>query len=99
MKSLKAGKNISKAEVQGISNHGFWLLVNGEEFFLTYKDYPWFKNARVDEIYHLEFLFGHHLRWPDLDVDLHLDSLKHPEKYPFKARVAESKSPKYGKKK
>lgn len=99
MKSSKSGNNTSKAEVQGISNHGFWLLINGEEFFLTYKDYPWFVNATVKEIYNLKFSFGHHLHWPDLDIDLDLDSLRHPEKYPLKARVAESNPSKYGRKK
>ena len=24
----------------------------------------------------------HHLYWPDLDIDLHLDSIDHPERYP-----------------
>lgn len=28
-----------------------------------------------------------HLYWPDLDVDLTLDSIEHPERYPLKARV------------
>lgn len=27
---------------------------------------------------------------PDLDVDLHLDSLRHPERFPLKSRVRRS---------
>jgi len=83
MKSLRRGSNISKVEIQGISNHGIWIYVDGEEYFLSYSSYPWFLNARVEQVYNVEFLFGGQLRWPDLDVDLELDALKHPEKYPW----------------
>lgn len=109
MKSLRRGRSISKAEIQGISNHGIWLYADGEEYFLSYKSCPWFLNATVEQIYNVEFLFGCHFRWPDLDVDLELDALKHPEKYPLAysdgsrqgagACVCEKKDKKYGKKK
>jgi hypothetical protein len=32
-------------------------------------------------------LHGYHLYWPDLDVDLEIDNLKNPEKYPLKSKV------------
>ena len=109
MKSLRRGKSISKVEVQGISNHGIWLYAGGREYFLSYKSYPWFLHATVEQIYNVEFLFGFHLRWPDLDVDLELAALKHPESYPLvyqgcglrssKLCVNEKKRPTYGKKK
>lgn len=87
MKSFELGKSISKgtsgAEVQDASRFGLWLYVNGKEYFLPYDKYPWFKDARVSEVYNLQFLRGYHLRWPDLDVDLELESLEHPEKYPL----------------
>jgi hypothetical protein len=87
MKSSALGKSISKgisrAEVQDVSRFGLWLYVNKKEYFLPYDKYPWFKDAKVSEIYNLQFLHGYHLRWPDLDVDLELDSLDHPEKYPL----------------
>jgi len=60
-----------------------WLFVNGGEYFLPYKNYPWFESAKVSEIYNLEFLHGHHLYWPDLDVELELESLESPENYPL----------------
>ncbi len=75
-----------KVEVQNISKFGLWLYVAGKEFFLSYDKHPWFKDATVAEISNIEFLFGHHLHWPDLDVDLDLDSLEHPEKYPLMAK-------------
>ena len=44
------------------------------------------KDATVAEISNVQFFFGHHLHWPDLDVDLDVDSLEHPEKYPLIAK-------------
>lgn len=83
MRSQKLGKNISEAEILSVSANGMWMYVNGGEYFLPYKDYPWFRNAKVSEIYNFELLSGHHLHWPELDVDLELDSLNQPENYPL----------------
>ena len=83
MRSSAPGKNISAAEVQGISRSGLWIFVQEKEYFLPYKEYPWFQDAKLSEIYKLELLHGTHLHWPDLDVDLELLSLEQPEKYPL----------------
>ena len=83
MRSSALGKNILSAEVQDISRNGIWLLVQGKEYFLAHADYPWFKEAKLASIYNLKILRGTHLHWPDLDVDLELESLQQPEKYPL----------------
>ena len=84
-KSNKPGKNISeKAEIQNISNHGIWVLVNGQEFFMPFTEFPWFLKATVEQIYNLEFFHGHHLHWPALDIDIDVEALKNPESYPLK---------------
>jgi hypothetical protein len=84
-KLKKLGKSTStKAEIQNISNHGIWILVNDQEFFMPFEEFPWFLKATVKQIYNLKFFRGHHLHWPDLDVDIELESLKHPEAYPLK---------------
>lgn len=84
-KSKKPGKSTSaKAEVQNISNHGIWVLVNGQEFFMPFSEFPWFLKATIEQIYNLEFFHGHHLHWPALDVDVDVESLKFPEAYPLK---------------
>ena|ERR1035437_1181072 len=82
------GSVAEKVEVQNISKFGVWLYVAGKEFFLPCERHPWFKDATVAEISNIEFLSGHHLHWPDLDVDLDLDSLEHPEKYPLTAKYS-----------
>lgn len=87
MKSKALGKNTSEVEIQNISKHGIWMLVKSEEFFLPYDKFPWFKRATVEQINNVELLHGMHLHWVDLDVDLEIDSLKHPEKYPLIAKT------------
>ncbi|MBI4212127.1 MAG: DUF2442 domain-containing protein [Deltaproteobacteria bacterium] len=85
MKLRKLGKNISDVEILNVSINGIWIHVRGQEFFLSFEHYPWFKNASIAEIHQVELLHDQHLRWPDLDVDLELASLDHPEKYPLMA--------------
>lgn len=83
MKSATLGKSISGAEVTNISRHGFWLLVADEELFVSFKEFPWFKDASVSEILNVEWPKPHHLYWPDLDVDVAVESIRHPEKFPL----------------
>ncbi len=83
-KLRKPGRNISRVNILNISQDGIWVYVKAKEYFLTYEHFPWFKEAKVAEIYNVKLLHGHHLRWPQLDVDLELESLEHPERYPLK---------------
>jgi hypothetical protein len=81
VKSIKRGKNTSKAEVVNISEHGFWILIQGGEYFLPFEQFPWFKQATIEQISSIKLLHGCHLYWPKLDVDLSLNIIEHPEKY------------------
>jgi hypothetical protein len=81
------GTAASTAEVTNISKHGFWLLDDGRELFLAFQEFPWFKQAAVEAIVRLERPTPGHLHWPDLDVDLALDSIEHPEHYPLTAKL------------
>ena len=81
MKSGTLGRSTSPVEVTNISPHGFWLFIGEQELFVPFKDFPWFKDASVREITRVELPSSHHLYWPDLDVDLAVESLTHPERY------------------
>ena len=83
MKSVADGKNILEVEVTNISAHGFWLFTGEKEYFLPYKDFPWFRKATIDEISDVIFLKEEHLFWEKLDVDLTLSMIEKPEKYPL----------------
>ena len=87
MSSEPLGISTSGFEVTNISAHGIWLLVEGRELFMSYEDFPWFKNASVAEILNVEQPTPGHFHWPDLDVDLGIKSIEHPERFPLKAKV------------
>jgi hypothetical protein len=86
MSSVPLGTSTSAAEVTNISRHGVWLLVDDRELFMPFDEFPWFRNAPVDSVLHLERPRKNHLHWPALDVDLTVDSIEHPEKYPLTAK-------------
>ena len=85
MKSLKSGKS-TLVSVENITPFGIWLFVNGKEYFLSYEDYPWFRDRTIAEIHNVVLLHGRHLYWPDLDVDLEIDNLENPGKYLLKSK-------------
>ena len=92
--SLSApGKPTSEVEVTNISKHGFWLLTRDRELFLSYEDFPWFRDAPIGKIIDVEQPVPGHFHWPQLDVDLGLASIEHPEKFPLKARPAPTNLP------
>ncbi|MBI5185407.1 MAG: DUF2442 domain-containing protein [Nitrospinae bacterium] len=94
MKSLKHGKNIL-VSVENITPFGIWLYVREKEYFLCYKDYPYFREQTIKSIQNVQLLHGYHLYWPDLDVDLEIDNLENPEKYTlqFKTNTHLTKKP------
>lgn len=83
-KLKKPGRHILKAEIQNISNQGIWVLVNKKEFFMPFEEFPWFLKATIEQIYNLKLFHNKYLHWPALDIDIELESLKHPEMYPLK---------------
>ena len=74
-------------EVTNVSRHGFWLLIGESERFVSFEAFPWFREASIAELTNVELPSPHHLYWPDLDVDLAVDSLDHPERYPLVSRA------------
>ena len=86
MKSGALGEITSVVEVTQISSHGFVLLLDNQRRFLSFEDFPWFRDAMVGQIRNVVRPTPQHLYWPDLDVDLAVDSLDHPERYPLVSR-------------
>ena len=77
------GQDTSVVDISLVTAKGFWIFVQSKGYFLSFDEYPWFRNARIAEIMNVELKNQHHLRWEDLDVDIELDSLEHPERYPL----------------
>ena len=92
MSSLQTlGKIISETEITHISSHGIWLFTSGHELFMSYEDFPWFKDAPVSKIINVQEVSPGHFFWPDLDVDLGIETIEHPEKFPLKAKTSTTK--------
>lgn len=62
---------------------GFWLLLGDRELFLPFSEFPWFRDAPISAILNVEWPQPHHLYWPDLDIDLAVESIEKPERYPL----------------
>lgn len=86
MKSSKRGRSTIKPEITNISEHGFWMFFRGKEYFLPFEQFPWFKNATVQQISEIQLWHDKHLYWPRLDVDLSFTIIEHPEKYKLIAK-------------
>ncbi len=84
---LKHGRNILETEVTNISNHGLWILTGEKELFLPYEQFPWFKDKTINDITKVESFGKGHLYWENLDVDLSLEMIEHPERFPLQAHI------------
>ncbi len=83
MRSGTLGRSTSPAEVTNVSAHGFWLIVDEQEVFVAFQQFPWFREASIRAITNVQLPTPHHLYRPDLDIDLAVESIVHPERYPL----------------
>jgi hypothetical protein len=83
MNVAKAGKLTLAVEVSNVSPHGFWLLLGSEELFVPFAAFPWFRSATISQITKVEMPSIRHLYWPDLDIDLSVESIRNPEAFPL----------------
>jgi hypothetical protein len=82
------GTNTSQVEILNISKHGFWLLLDEEEeLFVPFLEFPWFRKALVEQLFSVERPSPHHLYWSELDIDLHIDSIRNPQKFPLLSNI------------
>jgi hypothetical protein len=82
-KSVLRGMSTSAVEVSNLGPDGFWLLMDERELFVPFKEFPWFQDATIREIMSVERPSPHHLRWPNLDIDLAVESIERPERFPL----------------
>ena len=83
------GANTSVPEVTHISKNGFWLLLDDEELLLPFSEFPWFRQATIEQLTTIEWPSADHLYWPMLDVDLSVESIRCPEKFPLVSAVSQ----------
>ena len=80
------GTSTSRVEVVQVTPFGVWLAYDDTEYFLDFDLFPWFREAPVGKIFRVEEVAPGHFHWPELDIDLDLDRIEHPDKYPLVAR-------------
>jgi hypothetical protein len=61
-------------------------MIGQAEHFVPFEQFPWFREAPVGKLLNVELSSAHHLYWPDLDIDLAVESIRHPEKFPLVSR-------------
>lgn len=69
-----------------INDKGIMLSVQGNDYFVSYNRIPWMRNACIADALDVKMSGRNAIEWPKLDVDLEIDSLKHPERYPLVMR-------------
>ena len=73
----------SPPELTHVFLHGFWLLLGDEELLVRFQDFPWFRQATIEALTHVEWPTADHLYWPQLDVDLSVRSIRTPAVFPL----------------
>ena len=94
MKSGKRGKPTSAVELSNVSPYGIWLLLDDKELFLSFKDFPWFADATINQLASVKIPNPGHVFWPELDIDISVESIKNPKRYPLVSKLPVLKSKK-----
>ncbi len=70
----------------GSFSNGMAVIVNGKEYFLRFTDFPWFEYCNVAELRDVTSdRWG--VYWKSLDIDLSIESIENPERFPEKISV------------
>ena len=82
------GNPTSVAEVTHVSKYGLWLLLDAEELLVSFEHFPWFKKATIEQLSDVQWPTPNHLYWPQLDIDLSVESIRDPEAFPLVSKTA-----------
>lgn len=87
---LENSINSTSANVLMINSQGIMLSVCGNDYFLSYNRIPWMLTASIGDVLNVRMSGRNAIEWPTLNVDLEIESLKHPERYPLIMKRSES---------
>ena len=81
-------RGLEKVEVPLFTSEGFWIQVRDMDYFLSFDEYPFFRDVSLEELEYVYIDCNDHLRWDWLDIDLSIETIegvaKHPEQYPLR---------------
>ena len=86
MKFSRSGKTTLPVNVGAVTNRGFWLSLGDRELFVAYRSFPWFREFTLRELARVRRPAPHHLRWPEFDIDLEVESIERPDDFPLVER-------------
>ena len=81
------GTSTSRPEVTHVSKHGFWMLLDAEELLVAFEHFPWFRKATIEQLSDVQWPTENHLYWPQLDIDLSIESIRNPLAFPLVAKT------------
>lgn len=81
--NLNANSQNTSVSVLMINTQGIMLSVLGNDYFISYNRMPWLKDARICDVLNVQMVGRAAIGWAALDIDLEIESLKHPERYPL----------------
>lgn len=81
--TLNSNSCNTSANVLMINDKGLMLSVLGQDYFISFNRLPWMKDAAIRDVLDVQMCGDDAIEWPKLDIDLEIDSLKHPERYPL----------------
>lgn len=81
--SLNNNLQNTSVSVLMINAQGIMLSVQGNDYFISYNRMPWLKDARISDVLNVRMSGRSVIEWASLDIDLEIESLKHPERYPL----------------
>jgi hypothetical protein len=83
MNSSKNSTGSWPVSIGASTARGFWLVLGAGKAFVSFKAFPWFRAFTPSELANVRRPWADHIRWPAFDIDLHLDAIVHPERYPL----------------
>ncbi len=77
----------NNVEVTRVSSRGIWLKAHDQKYFLSYYDFPWFKNKPMQAVLHVEESSPGEFFWPEINVNLGVATLESPHRHPPQQRA------------
>ena len=83
MKFSRGGRSTFPVSVGALNRRGFWLRLGTRRVFVAYRASPWFRELTVRELARVRRPAPNHLRWPEFDIDLEVESIERPDEFPL----------------
>ena len=79
--SSMSGTNTLDCSITNIEKFGFWMILFDKEYFISFNDYPQFKNATLEQIFDYQLLAPTQIYWENLDIDIEVEALENPARF------------------